>query len=354
MAFAMNADKKTPAADEQAIGVTTVSDERVQNVTTVKTMARSKYFWLPLFTLAALYVLFSDVFYGLRGFPINIDNDYIVLRTIIDLNLFKIVVGIALMSISLDMLQGKGRRLGGFAFLLMALLYTRDDVVPVEINNTMLQLPVRMFYALLFFSFWYILTFYSRDNHVPLKKIMKTWIWMTVLAAGMIAFMVFAADMGARSVTFLEMFGENRTTWHFTIGLACLLIAVTFLWKGVCEGEGMSALYCEVLFWVLFLLPTVISIYAVFGYIPLLQKEPFYPNTRFALECDVFAASAWVLVLFKLMNGYLYKHPHYRIDFGYLPSIMIPQEVMKHVLRAQIWLFIAAVPIFIYRLISAV
>jgi len=333
---------------------TPVSDEQVQNVTTVKTMAKSKYFWLPLFALAALYVLFSDVFYGLRDFPINIDNDYIVLRTVLDVNLFKIVVCIALLSISLDMLQGKGRRLGGFAFLLMAVFNNREGMVPVEINDIQLQILVSFFYFLPFLSSWYILTFYSRDDHVPLKKIIKTWTGVTFLAIGMMALMVFSADMSARSVTFLEMFGENRTGWHFTIGLACLLISVDFLWKDVCRGEGVSALYCEALFWVLFLLPTVIPIQAVSGYISLFQKEPFYPGTRFAMEWDVFAVSAAVLLLFRLMNIYLQEHPQYRIDFYYLPSVIIPREVMKNVILTQTWLFITAVPIFIYRLISGV
>jgi len=326
--------------------------KELRNVYTVKDMARSKYFWLPLFAFISLLLLFSDNFMGIREVSVSKSTGSINFSTSFDLNLLKIVEGIALLFILLDVLKGKGRQVGGCVCLFVTILCPANGAIPVVYNEYNSRLPVNLIYILLFLSCWYILTFYSHFKKIPLMKLLFTFFWITVFLVGIWVISLFLDDMKNKSTTFLEILENDRFILYFVIGLVFILFAVTFLWKDISNGEGLSIIFCDVLYWSFFILPSVLSLYSIWGYVSLLKKTSLLPSSRIVLNWVIFSASSWILILFRSM----YKHREkcsYNNDLQNLLEKVIPKSVIKRVLQIPIWLFFIAVPMFIIYFINS-
>jgi len=315
-------------------------------------MAKSKYFWLPLFISAAIFIIYSDIFYGLRDFSLSINIGNLTFETLFDLNLFKIVVGLAFMMISTEMLQGNIRRIGGFAFFLMAFVWTIPGVIPFNINEMHILLPIRMIYLIIFLPCWYVLTFYADIPSISFSKVIKTYIWIIALVIGLSALYIFFNDMKHYSMSIYHIFNHSEYRLFFSIGLALILTVITFLWKDIIDGKGLSLIFSETLFWGLFIMPVIILACSILGYISFFYASPMLSLSNITLEWDIFISCAWLVILFQIMYKYRIKQQTHNVF--YILSTKVPLKTLRTVFKLPIWFLFTAIPMFLLRLFSMV
>ena len=298
-------------------------------------------FLAPFWVLFAA-LLFSDLFLGFRG--VSIPGNAVSLS--FDVNFFKLAAGIVFMITLAGKPQKMGRIVVGWICLLFAFISPVSGVFPIAFSSIYFQFPVKMLYSLLFVSCWFILVFYAHLREIPAGKVVKTGVWMIVFFAGIFEMMVFAIDMNNRLVSFAGMFGNSEVNLYYSLGLAFMLLAATFLWKDINNGESTSILVSEVLFWGLMLVQSVLSLCSIWGYVSLIVKRPLPSASRFALEWTVFGACLWGLLLFQFMYSHRSRRKGIKNSYSFL-SNYVPANVLKHVFLAPIWLFLASIPIFV-------
>ncbi len=324
----MAADTRTEAS---------VWNTEVQKVNEVKGMAKNKYYWIPFFAFISFGILLSDGFYGVRNISIN--NDFLTAE--FDLNILKILAGAVFMFLPFAMLKGMGRRIGGWVFLVVALLCPAAGTIPVIQKGSGWELPLKTLYVLLFLTVWHSLTFYAYKNKLPFGKIIKTFLLMAVLAMGVGELTVLAVDLGATSTSFFDLLKYNEFNMRFAAGITLILLALTFLWKNIIISGITSRIFADVLYWSMYLLPIAVSVISIWGYVFFDRKSSLPPASWFTLETTILSGCFWMLILFGKMSKY-------RIDWYKSNSknsnqlIHIPIKVLKIIVQAPLWFFLAA------------
>lgn len=307
-------------------------DTGIQDISRVKDMANSKFFWLPLLGTVLLCVLFSNAFYGVSN--IVVDNDF--LSVVFDLNVLKIFAGTVLLFLPFRLLQGKGCRIGGYFFLVGAFLCPVRESLLVILGDIGFDFPVKMLYSLLFLTCWYCLSFYACRGELTLTKTGRTFLLMTVFAGGICEIMAFVAGMKEKSVSFLKVLRDNNFNPHFVAGIVLMLFGLTFLWKDIIVCNDSSGIYGSILYSILFVLPIAISSFSIGTYISFNRRFRLTSDSLFTMETAILCGCLWLLILFYQMYQYRMK----RYGEGHL--LQLSESVLKKIAQIPLWFFLAA------------
>lgn len=280
----------------------------VRRIRTVHHMIRSRFFWLPLLSVILLCFLFSDIFLGFQDISFSRNFYDIDISVAFDVNIVKIITALTLSFIFLGMLQGMGRRVAGWGVLLLALFYNATGVVSFNVNTTHAQLPLTIFYGIFFLATWFALTFHSRIKGIPSRKIVKAYIGATFFLVGLWFLNVFIDSLNIQGISVFELFADNEFSIVYSIGLVFIFLPLSFAWKDICDGKGLSSkLSCEILYITLFLVPTLLTLYIVWEYLLFVMSNNQLP--QFSLEWISFFACVWAHLLFRSMHKYrMEKH----------------------------------------------
>ena len=309
----------------------------MQHISSVKDLAKSRFFWLTILSFVMLYSLSLDVFIGFRDVSISRVAEHINFSASVDINIFKILTGVLLIFVFIGMLQGIGRWIGGLICLFAVFLFSTQYAVTINLGDVYFLLPGEMIFGILFLSWWYVLSFYGHFDKVPPVKIFATYLWMAVLMVGISLFMIFNFNLEGQAISFSGAFRQNEFSVLFLLAISLILLAASFLWKGILNGKHASNVYKYALFWIAFLLPIAISLYSIWGYVTLSRAHGSLLN----LEITLFFACFWVLLLFNSIHKYRLSQNDSKKDFQ-LMSQYLSDNALKRFFQIPVWSFMTA------------
>lgn len=307
----------------------------VQKIQNVESMAKSRFFWLPLFTLTMLSLLFSDVFVGFRDLDISTNAENIVINLFFDINFLNILIGTSIIVIFLKMLYGMGRRIGGWLCLIAFFVFSTEHTVPIYFNGLQFMLAGEILFSILFLSWWYILAFYGNVSRVPLMEIVTTYIRITVLMAGFSLLMLYNFYIGEQEISFVDASRDNNFSFIFAGALILILSSVSLLWKNIFKGKLSTSIFEYILFWGVFSTSIGISTGSIWGYFTIDRNY----GTLLSLELTLLVACFWILILLKSMYEYRLKQSQNKKDLQFL-SKYISDSGVRNIIRIPTWTFI--------------
>jgi len=295
-------------------------------------------------------LMLSGIFIGIRSVPVSVAIKGVRYSVIFDLNIAKIIFGIALVCALISMLRDSSRRVGGWLCLILVFVLPSKSVFYIDIDNFYYMLPNKMFYVYLLLSCWFLMTFYSHHDKVPAVKTAKAFLWMAIATAGLCAVSIAITNMKNYAVYGLEYSVISGISTGLLISLFLFLSTITFTWVDVFDGMGSSAVYAHILHWGFYSLISAFSFAAIWGYVPLIRKAPYPVVTEYAVGWVSLCACFWMVGLYRSMRKYRRRRKAVRDTKEPDSEMPIRERLSEMVFKVPVWLALAALPMYAIRL----